>query len=207
MILALPFPFELLQFPVVTQPFPNGGRRDDQQNDDGEADSEGETVGKQDHLVSLTPQPGILELAAERTESACIGARLDRQRDARGMFHYIRLRHSCSWGMIRFTHACPPYVFRYEASAFGAWDPFNTRCPSDSWNLNVFWNSPLRLSVGPNSRAGDQCRIAIITVSMDALETLCVQRVLTEFCASRNFLGQDLLLIWPKGNQAHLEVR
>jgi hypothetical protein len=48
-ILASPFSFELLQFPVIAQPFPNRGHCNDQQNDDGEADSEGEAVGKQDH--------------------------------------------------------------------------------------------------------------------------------------------------------------
>jgi hypothetical protein len=48
-ILASPFSFEFLQFPVPTQPLPNCGRRNDQQNDDGEADNKGEAIGKQDH--------------------------------------------------------------------------------------------------------------------------------------------------------------
>jgi len=46
---ASTFSFELLQFPVVAQPFPNCRHRNDQQNDHGEADSEGEAVRKQDH--------------------------------------------------------------------------------------------------------------------------------------------------------------
>jgi hypothetical protein len=48
-ILATLFSFDLLQFPLGTEPLPNCGRRNDQQNDDGEADSKGESVGKQDH--------------------------------------------------------------------------------------------------------------------------------------------------------------
>src|SRR6516225_11799402 len=51
--LASPFSFELLQLPVVVQPFPNCGHRNDQQNDDGDADSEGEAVGKEDHSCNL----------------------------------------------------------------------------------------------------------------------------------------------------------
>jgi hypothetical protein len=47
--LATLFSFDLLQFPVGTQPLPNCGRRNDQQNDDGEADNKGEAIGKQDH--------------------------------------------------------------------------------------------------------------------------------------------------------------
>jgi hypothetical protein len=51
---ASTFSFELLQFPVVAQPFPNCRYRNDQQNDHGEADSEGEAVRKQDHSGNLS---------------------------------------------------------------------------------------------------------------------------------------------------------
>jgi hypothetical protein len=40
------FSFKLFQFHVVAQPFPDCGHRNDQQNNDGEANSEGEALGK-----------------------------------------------------------------------------------------------------------------------------------------------------------------
>ena len=44
-----PFSLQFLRFSVAAQPFANCGHCDDQQNDDGDANSEGEAVGKQDH--------------------------------------------------------------------------------------------------------------------------------------------------------------